>query len=343
MRVVVFALRDLLLALFHELAVVQIAQVGRHAVVAAQVFGGGHLFAAEQGLVQLLAVAGADHVDLVLRLFHDRQHGLDQGLDGGGRRLLDEHVAVAAVFECVQDQVDGVFQGHHEAGHFRIGHGDRLARADLVDEQRNHRTARGHHVAVAGAANDGLAVVQAARLGDHDLFHHRLGNTHGVDRIGGLVGAQADDAAHAVLDRGFQQVVGADHVGLDRFHRVELTGGNLLERRRVEDIVDAAGRVQDAREVAHVADVELQLRIVVLLAHVVLLLLVTAENADLRDAGVEEALQHCVAERTGATSNQKHFAFKHNYSCVFLIRYCQIRFACASARATISSRWATLG
>ena len=34
---------------------------------------------------------------------------------------------------------------------------------DLLDEQRNDRTARRHHVAVAGDADDGRAVVAACR------------------------------------------------------------------------------------------------------------------------------------------------------------------------------------
>lgn len=72
----------------------------------------------------------------------------------------------------------------------------------------------------------------------------------------------------------------------------------------MEDEIHPAHRLLDAALVAHVADVELELGAVVALAHVVLLLLVTAEDADLADVGVEEALEDGVAEGTGAAGDQ---------------------------------------
>ena len=60
-------------------------------------------------------------------------------------------------------------------------------------------------------------------------------------------------------DRRVQHILGAEHIGAHRLHRVELAGGHLLQRRGVEDVVDAAHRVADAVVVAHVADVELEL------------------------------------------------------------------------------------
>ena len=48
--------------------------------------------------------------------------------------------------------------------------------------------------------------------------------------------------------------------------------------------------------IAHIANVELQLGAVVLLAHVVLLLLVAAEDADFLDVGVKEAFEDGVTE-----------------------------------------------
>jgi len=154
------------------------------------------------------------------------------------------------------------------------------------------------------AADDGFLVVQVTRLRHHHLFHHRFRDAHGVDRVGRLVGRQANHALHAVLDRGLEQVVGADYVGLDGFHRVEFAGRHLLQRGSVKDVVDATGGIENAREVTHVADIKLQLRIVVFFPHIILLLFVAAENADFRNLGVKESLENRVAERTRPAGDQ---------------------------------------
>ncbi|MNF04385.1 hypothetical protein D3C80_2038900 [compost metagenome] len=84
---------------------------------------------------------------------------------------------------------------------------------------------------------------------------------------------------------------------------MEFAGWHLLERRRMENIINTAGGVQDTLIITHVADIELQLAIGIALAHVILLLLVTAENTNFSDVGIEEAFENGVAERTGATCN----------------------------------------
>ena len=49
----------------------------------------------------------------------------------------------------------------------------------------------------------------------------------------------------------------------------------------------------------------------VALAHVILLFLVTAENADFSDIGIEEAFEDSVAEGAGATSYLENISIKH--------------------------------
>ena len=46
--------------------------------------------------------------------------------------------------------------------------------------------------------------------------------------------------------------------------------------------------------------------------HVVLLLLVPAEDANLTDIRVQEPADDGIAERPGATRNQQYFVFKHD-------------------------------
>jgi len=103
---------------------------------------------------------------------------------------------------------------------------------------------------------------------------------HGVDRIGGLVGGEADDFLHPCIDAGRQDVVGADDVGLHRLHGKELAGRYLLQGGGTEDEVHSIEGIADTAVVAYIADVVLDLVVLVEVTHVVLLLLVAAEDAD---------------------------------------------------------------
>ncbi len=84
----------------------------------------------------------------------------------------------------------------------------------------------------------------------------------------------------------------------------------------MENVVHSVHGIFDARQVAHVADVELDLvgRLgalgLELVAHVVLFFLVAAENADFADISLEEAVEHGIAETARATGNQESLATK---------------------------------
>ena len=106
--------------------------------------------------------------------------------------------------------------------------------------------------------------------------------------------------AHGGLD----QIVGAEHVGAHRFHRVLLAGRHLLQRRGVEDDLRAAHRFVELGRAAHVADDEAQVRaLLVEHAHIVLFLLVAREHAHLARAQFEQAAHDEVAERAGAAGD----------------------------------------
>ncbi|MNE33842.1 hypothetical protein D3C80_1275360 [compost metagenome] len=285
MRGVVIQLGDMLLAFDKVLLVVQVAVIGRDTVVTAHVIGLGHLFSGNQRLIELLAMAGADHFYRVFPL-EQLLECFCQVCDGRRWRFLHEDVALLGIFECVQHQVDGVFQRHEEARHVRVGHRQLVTGLELVDEQRYHRATRSHHVAVTGRTNHRALLRDHPRLGDHELFGHGLGNAHCIDRVHRLVGTEYHHALHAVGNGRVQHVLGADDIGLDRFHGVELAGRYLLERCGMEDVVDPDHRLGNTLIVAHVADVELHLVITQGDTHVFLLLLVTAEDADFLDPGV---------------------------------------------------------
>ena len=235
-------------------------------------------------------------------------------VDAGG--LLDEQVTGVGVLEGELHQVHGLVQVHEEAGHVGVGHRQRLALSDAVDEQRDDAAARAHDVAVAGAA-DGGATCAVAGVGVDDGLHHGLGLAHGVDGVGRLIGGQAHDAVHALLDGGVKHVVRADDVGAHGLHGEELAGGHLLEGGGVEDVVHPVHGVAHALGVADVADEEAHLGgelgrlLLQTVAHVVLLLLVAGEDANLRQVGVHEVLEHGVAERAGAARDHEGLTIKN--------------------------------
>lgn len=302
------------LAVDDELVVVEVARVAGDAVVAAHVLGSQALLAGHEGLEELLAVAGADH--LGAHAAEDLLYRLGEVADGRCRRLLDEQVAWVGVLEGELHEVDRLVQVHEEAGHVRVGDRERLAPADAVDEQRDDAAARAHDVSVARAA-DGGAAGAVSGVGVDDGLHHGLGLAHGVDGVGRLVGGQAHDAVHALVDRGVQHVVRADDVGAHGLHGEELAGGHLLEGGGVEDVVHAVHSVAHRLGVADVTDEEAHLGgelrgpLLQAVAHVVLLLLVAGEDADLGQIGIHEVLEHGVAERAGAAGDHQGLVFKY--------------------------------
>ena len=296
------------LPLDHVLVVVQVAVVRRHTVIIAHVLAAEALLAGHEGFVELLAVARAD--DVRARVAEQFLHRLRQIADGRGVRLLDEQVARIGVLEGEHHQIHCFIQIHEEAGHVGIGDGDGIARLDLVDEQRNHRAARAHDVAVARASDDrAAALCRHAGVGVDHALHHGLGDAHGVDGIGRLVRGQADHALYPRVDGRVEDVVRADDVRAHGLHGEELAGRHLLERRGVKDVVHTRHGVSHRLRIAHVADVELDLLGVLrmlrlqLVAHVVLLLLVTGEDADLPEIGVKKVLEDGGTEGTGAAGD----------------------------------------
>jgi hypothetical protein len=92
---------------------------------------------------------------------------------------------------------------------------------------------------------------------------------------------------------------------------MEFAGGDLLEGRGVETEVHTPHDRGHAAGIPDIPNVELQLRIPVLLAHVILLLLVPAEDADFLEVRGEEAPQNSISKGAGAAGDEKDFIGEH--------------------------------
>ena len=340
-------LRTLRVALLEELVVVQSAVVSGYTVEVAHILGLGALLLGEQCLIHLLSVADADDFDILLLASEELANGLGLGLDRASRGFLYEDVTVVSMLESEKDEIDGLLQRHDEAGHLGLGQRDGVAIANLVYPQGNDRTTGTHHIAIARAADLGIARV--ATLGDGDLLLHGLGDTHGVDGIGGLVGGEADDGTYASLDGSSQDIVRADDIGLDGLHREELTARDLLQCCGMKDVIHTRHGVAARLQVTYITDKELDLVChigvfhLILVAHIVLLLLIAGEDADFSDVCTEETVQHCVTEGSCSTGYHKSFTCKnaHNILCLFL--FCAIILSYHSAKCINSSLKLLLG
>lgn len=152
-----FDLGTLGVALLEELVIVQTAVVSGYTVEVAHVLGLGALLLGEQCLVHFLSVADTDHFDVLLLASEELANGLGLGLDRAGRSFLHEDVTVVAMLEGEEDEIDGLLQRHDEAGHLGLGQRDGVAITNLVYPQGNNRTAGAHHIAIARAADLGIA------------------------------------------------------------------------------------------------------------------------------------------------------------------------------------------
>ena len=269
-------------------------------------------------------MTGAD--DVRASIAEQLLDSLCQIADGRGIRLLDEQVAGVGVLKSEHDQVHSLVQVHQEACHVGVSDSDGITGLDLIDEQGDDRTTAAHNIAVTGAADGGAATLGShTGVGVDDVLHHGLGDAHGVDGISGLISGQTNNTLDASVDGSVQHIIGADDVGLDSLHGEELTGRNLLQSSSVEDVVNTGHCVTDRLRIADITDVELHLlgslRVLglKLMAHIVLLLLVTREDTNLLQVRIQEVLQNGGTERAGTTSDHKGCVIKcrHFYSSSF--------------------------
>src|SRR5690606_14708914 len=93
--------------------------------------------------------------------------------------------------------------------------------------------------------------------------------------------------------------------------RMEFAGWNLFEGCRVKNEVDPSNRIEDRLIVPNVTDVELQLWILVALADVVLLLLVTTQNAQFPETGIQKPPENSISKRPGAASYEQGSIGEH--------------------------------
>ena len=235
-----------------------------------------------------------------------------QGCQSCCRRLLHEEIPAMPVLECIQNQINRIVQCHHETRHIRISNRNLVTGLDLLNPKRNHRAPTGHHIPIAGTADCCFGLFsQLTRLGHGNLLHHRLGNSHRVDRVTGFVRTQYNHILNIVFDSGIQHIRRTDNISLHSLHREEFTTGNLFQSGSMENIIHATHHNIDRTFITNVADIKFHLGILQLMPHIILLLFVATENPNLLDLRIQKTPQYGIPERSSSAGNQQHFVFKH--------------------------------
>jgi hypothetical protein len=80
----------------------------------------------------------------------------------------------------------------------------------------------------------------------------------------------------------------------------------------MENKVNPGHGIVETLPVTNIANVKLELGVVVKFSHIVLLFFITTENADFCDVGIKEAVKGGIAEGTGPAGNEKGFVGEHN-------------------------------
>ena len=106
-------------------------------------------------------------------------------------------------------------------------------------KHRDHAAAAADHVSIPRATEASLLCPRIGIGLYKHLFGAQLGRSVQIDRIHCLVGAESQDALHALVDGRVDHVAAAHDVGLDGFERVVFAGWNLLQRGRVHHHGDA--------------------------------------------------------------------------------------------------------
>ena len=75
--------------------------------------------------------------------------------------------------------------------------------------------------------------------------------------------------------------------------------------------INSTHSIQDRLEVTDIANIELELIALVLLAHVVLLLLIPAKDADFAQVRIKKATQDGISKRTCTARDEQDFVSEH--------------------------------
>src|SRR5580704_8200367 len=240
------------------------------------------------------------------------------------RNLGNKNFAAMHLFDTANHESDSLLARDPEACHAGIG--DRYPAAlALLLENRNHAATAAQHIAVARTTESSvLRAGIGVRLHEHFLGAE-FSRAVQINGIYCLVGAQGQNAAHAAVDRGVDDVTATHNVGLDGFEGIVFAGRNLLERGGMNYDRDSGKCAFQTLGITNITDEIAQARMIKPRSpHVMLLEFVTAEDDELlRAVFAQHELDELPAKRTRPAGDQYNlFGPVHDViprsECIFL-------------------------
>ena len=202
---------------------------------------------------------------------------------------MDKKITIMTMGKRVYNQVNSIIKSHHKAGHIRISDSNRITLYHLLNPQRDNRTAACHNVTITSTTNgSSRTLAKFTTLSNRNLLHKCFADTHSIDRISCLISRKDHNIFYPMLDSRKKNVSSTENISASSLHREKLTTRHLLESGGGKNVVNTTHSNIYRSLVADITDIELHLRILQAVTHIVLLLLITTENSDFLDVAVKK-------------------------------------------------------
>lgn len=165
-------------------------------------------------------MTNANDLDIFFLATKKFTYSLCLSLNGTSRSFLYKYITILTMLKSEEYKINSLFKRHNKASHLRLSKSDRITITNLVNPERNYRTTRAHYITITRATNLGIARV--TRFSNCNFLLNGFGDTHRIDWVCSLISGKTDYRLYTSLDSCGEDIVGANNIGLNSFHREEL-------------------------------------------------------------------------------------------------------------------------
>ena len=271
------------------------------------------------------SIGGGDH--LLMKLFAGTDTHLnlwEVGSDGCGYildmirgDLGDKDFAAEMMFDSPEHEIDAGLERDIETSHPHISDRQLLGPGiATADEEWDYTATRAHDISISHDAEFHGVITLDIVGGSEELIAGELGSAIKIDGCASLVGGKSHDMLHTSGECCIDHILSAMNIGLDTLLGVVLGSVDLLDGGGMDYDIDALASANQTLAVAHIADKESQLRILIvriLLLEFELLEFIARIYDNSLHIGItaEDHLHELLTKRAGATRDQNRLIIKH--------------------------------
>ena len=143
------------------------------------------------------------------------------------------------MFKRKFNKIHRFIQIHQKTGHIWIGYCDRMSGFYLINKKRNYASPAAHYISITSTADHRISsFCRHTGIGKNHMFHHCLGYSHGIYRIGCFICRKTDYTLNSAFYRCMKHVIRSLNICPYRLHREEFTGRNLFQCRCMKYVVN---------------------------------------------------------------------------------------------------------